>query len=77
MRGLRRLVAEDAYCCDVLQQVTAVNSALHQVAAAIASQHIKHCIVGHGTEEAHHSTQARTKEDLVDELDEVLRRLMR
>jgi len=77
VRGLRRLVEEDAYCCDILQQLTAVTSALNQVSASIASGHIKHCIIGHGTEAAHGSTKAMSRDDLVEELDEVLSRMMR
>ena len=77
MRGVRRLVDEDAYCCDILQQVRAVTSALNQVAAAVASQHIKNCVIGHGTKTAHPETVQMTSEDVVDELDEVLSRLMR
>lgn len=77
VRGLRRLLEEDAYCCDVLNQISAVSSALNQVAAVIAAQHIKQCIIGHGTESAHTATKEHSREDLLDELDEVLQRLMK
>lgn len=77
VRGLRKLVEQDTYCCDILQQISAVNAALNQVSAAVASQHIKHCIVGHGTEEAHSMTSEMTKEEVLDELSEVMSRLMR
>lgn len=77
VRGLRRLVEEDAYCCDILQQISAVSSALNQVSAVVASQHIKHCIVGHGSEGAHSSTKEMTQGDLLEELDDVFSRLMR
>ena len=77
MRGVRRLLEEDAYCCDVLNQISAVSSALSQVSAAVASQHIKHCIVGHGMDEAHRATKAMSKDEVLDELDEVFSRLMR
>ncbi|MBX7132799.1 MAG: metal-sensitive transcriptional regulator [Fimbriimonadaceae bacterium] len=77
VRGLRRLVDEDAYCCDILNQVAAVNSALSQVAASVASMHIKNCIIGHGSDSAHSATHKMTKEDALDELDEVLRRMVR
>ena len=77
VRGVRRLVSENAYCCDVLQQVSAITSALNQVAASIASQHIKHCVIGHGTEEAHLATKEMSHEEMLEELDEVLKRLSR
>ncbi len=77
VRGLRKLVEQDTYCCDVLQQISAVNAALNQVSAAVASQHIRHCIVGHGTEQAHSTTSEMTQEEVLDELSEVMSRLMR
>ncbi len=77
VRGLRRLVEEDAYCCDILSQTAAVTSALNQVSAALASSHIKSCVIGHGTEEAHCSTHSMSKESVLEELDEVLRRLVK
>ncbi|MBX3095880.1 MAG: metal-sensitive transcriptional regulator [Fimbriimonadaceae bacterium] len=75
VRGLRRLVEEDAYCIDVLNQIAAVTSALNQTAAAIASGHIRHCITG--TESAHSHAKSMSTEELHEELDEVLRRLAR
>lgn len=77
VRGIRRLNEQGAYCCDVLNQILAVNSALKQVAAAIATEHIKHCIAGHGEGEGHEVAKAMSKEDLMDELDEVMSRLMK
>jgi DNA-binding FrmR family transcriptional regulator len=77
VRGIRRLNEQDAYCCDVLNQILAVNSALKQVAAAIATEHIKHCIAGHEEGDGHDVAKAMTKEELIDELDEVMSRLMK
>ena len=75
VRGVRRMVEEEAYCVDILTQLTAVKSAIEQVSAAIASQHIKHCIVDQ--DQGHEQAKSMTKEELLDELDEVLGRLMR
>ena len=77
VRGVRRLLEEDAYCCDVLNQIAAARSALDQAAAMLASQHIRHCVLGHNSESAHPHTQAMSQEDVLDELEEVLRRLVR
>ncbi len=74
VRGLRRLLAEDAYCCDVLTQLSAVRSALDQVAASVASQHIRSCVLGEGP---HPSASKMSREDLLDELDDVLSRMVR
>lgn len=77
VRGIRKLVEQDTYCCDVLQQISAISAALNQVSAAVATQHIKHCIIGHGTEDAHSVASEMTKEEIFDELTEVMSRLMR
>ncbi|MBS1712999.1 MAG: metal-sensitive transcriptional regulator [Armatimonadetes bacterium] len=77
VRGVRRLLEEDAYCCDILNQISAVSSALGQVSVALASQHVKNCIVGHGTEGAHKATKAMSRDEVLDELDEVFRKLVR
>jgi len=77
IRGVRRMVDEGEYCCDILTQLTAAKSAIEQVAAAIASSHIKHCIVDHGEGTGHAKAQTMTKEELLDELDVVLGRMMR
>jgi DNA-binding FrmR family transcriptional regulator len=44
VRGLQRMVEEDAYCIDVLTQISAVSSALHSVAVGLLDQHIRHCV---------------------------------
>lgn len=77
VRGVRRLLEEDAYCCDVLNQIAAARSALDQAAAMLASQHIRHCVLGHDSESAHPTAKAMSQEDVLDELEEVLRRLVR
>lgn len=77
VRGVRRLLEEDAYCCDVLNQIAAARSALDQAAALLASQHIRHCVLGHDTERAHPTARTMSQEDVLDELEEVLRRLVR
>ena len=77
VRGIRRLVEQDSYCCDILQQVSAISSALNQVSAAIATQHIKHCIVGHGSGSTHSTAAEMTQEEVLDELSDVMSRLMR
>lgn len=77
VRGLRRMLEEDAYCCDILTQISAVNSAMSQVAAQVAAQHVKHCIVGHGTGTEHESAHKMSQDELIEELSEVFGRLMK
>jgi CsoR family transcriptional regulator, copper-sensing transcriptional repressor len=44
VRGLQRLVDEDAYCIDVLTQISAVDNALKGVAVTLLDGHLRHCV---------------------------------
>jgi len=44
VRGLRRMVDEEAYCIDVLTQISAVERALDGVALQLLSDHTDHCV---------------------------------
>jgi DNA-binding FrmR family transcriptional regulator len=45
VRGLQRLIEDDAYCIDILTQIASVNSALHKVALGLVEQHLRHCVM--------------------------------
>lgn len=44
VRGLQRMVEEDAYCIDVLTQVSAATRALQGVALELLDEHLGHCV---------------------------------
>ena len=44
VRGLQRMVEEDAYCIDVLTQVSAATKALQSVAVGLVDEHLRHCV---------------------------------
>jgi DNA-binding FrmR family transcriptional regulator len=44
VRGLGRMVADDAYCIDVLTQLAAVSKALDGVGFEVLSDHTRHCV---------------------------------
>ena len=44
VRGLQRMVDQDAYCVDILTQVAAVQTALEQVAVNVLDAHVRHCV---------------------------------
>jgi DNA-binding FrmR family transcriptional regulator len=44
VRGLQRMIDEDKYCIDVLDQVAAVNKALRAVAVELLGDHLSHCV---------------------------------
>ena len=44
VRGLQRMVEGDAYCIDVLTQVSAATRALESVALRLVEEHLAHCV---------------------------------
>ena len=44
VRGLQRMVDEDKYCIDVLDQVAAATKALQAVAIELLDDHLSHCV---------------------------------
>ena len=68
VRGIRNMVENDAYCTDILVQVSAVNAALNALSREILSNHIKTCV----------ADDIRAGRDgTVDELLDTLKKLMK
>ena len=44
VRGVQRMVDEDAYCVDVLTQIASVVSALEKVGTILLKDHVEHCV---------------------------------
>ena len=44
VRGLQRMVDEDKYCIEVLDQIAAVTKALQAVAIELIDDHLSHCV---------------------------------
>lgn len=66
VRGIRRLVDEEAYCLDVLQQVEAMTAAADQVAMLLLEDHVAGCLA--------HAIETGQGEPYVDEVMAVVRR---
>ena len=68
VRGLQRMLEEDAYCADILTQSAAVNAALGAFNRDLLERHLKSCVV----------RDIRSGDDgAVTELTELLRKLMK
>ena len=67
VRGLRKMLDEDAYCNDILIQSAAVLSALKSFNRELLRSHMNHCVVRDIRE---------GRDQVVDELMETLERLM-
>ena len=44
VRGVHRMVDDDAYCIDVLTQISAATKALQAVALELLDEHLAHCV---------------------------------
>ena len=67
-RGIQRLVEEEAYCLDVLQQVEALTAAADQVGLLLLEDHIDGCLS--------HAIESGQGRPYVDEVMTVVRRAM-
>lgn len=67
--GLQRMVEEDRWCPDILQQIAAVNAALDKVALGLASGHVHHCMAM--------GDDPKRREQMAEELMTALGRLVR
>jgi DNA-binding FrmR family transcriptional regulator len=67
-RGIQRLVNDEAYCLDILQQVEALTAAADQVALLVLEDHIDGCLA--------HAVETGQGQPYVDEVMAVVRRTM-
>ncbi len=44
VRGIQRMVEEDAYCIDIINQILAVQRALEKVNSLILKRHLQTCV---------------------------------
>jgi DNA-binding FrmR family transcriptional regulator len=45
IKGIERMVDEDAYCIDVIQQVHAVQAALNKISTMVLDSHLNSCVI--------------------------------
>ncbi len=70
VRGLQKMVEEDRWCPDILQQIAAVGAALDKVALGLAEGHVQHCMSA-GTDDP------QRRDEMTRELMQALGRLVR
>ncbi len=44
IRGVQRMLDEDAYCIDVIRQINAIQSALNKISLNILDSHLNSCL---------------------------------
>ena len=68
VRGIKRMVEEDAYCTDILIQVSAVSAALNSFSKELLATHIRTCVA---------DGIRRGEDEVIDELVTTLQKLMK
>jgi DNA-binding FrmR family transcriptional regulator len=75
--GIGRMVEEERYCVDILNQISAVRSALDALGVELLTKHLESCVIGHGTGTEHHCAEPMSKEELLAEVQTALRRFLK
>ena len=68
VRGVENMLEKDAYCTDILMQVSAITSALNSFNKVLLASHMKSCVVNDIRE---------GKDEVVDELVTTLQKIMK
>ena len=68
VRGIKRMVENDAYCTDILIQVSAVNAALNSFNKELLANHIRTCVA---------EDIRAGKDETIEELVQTLQKLMK
>jgi len=61
VRGVQKMVADERYCIDVLQQISAIQAALNKVALGLVDDHVRHCMTDAAGDE-------RRRDEMTEEL---------
>ncbi|WP_458397083.1 metal-sensing transcriptional repressor [Anaerotignum sp.] len=68
VRGIRKMVETDAYCVDILTQVSAIQAALNAFNRELLANHIRTCVM---------NDIKNGNDEIVDELVQTLQKLMK
>lgn len=68
IRGLKRMIAENAYCPDILVQSAAANAAINSFNRVLMANHLRSCVI---------SDLKNGNEETIDELVKTMQKLMK
>lgn len=68
IRGIKKMIEEDAYCDDIIHQISASRAALREVQNILLDNHVRHCVK---------SQLAHGDDSVVEELVETVRKMTR
>ena len=68
VRGVRGMVERDAYCVDILTQVTAISAALNAFSRELLANHVRTCVA---------TDLKEGRDEVVEELLETIQKMMK
>jgi len=75
--GIERMLEDKRYCVDILNQISAVRSALDALGVELLTRHLETCVLGHGGNSEHENARPMTQEELLNEVKTALSRFLR
>jgi len=75
--GLQRMVEGDRACSDVLQQITALRSALDQLGIIYLTEHLQSCVLHQGHAAGHEYCTDLPEEERSEEIRSTLTRFLK
>jgi len=74
--GIERMLLEKRYCVDILNQISAVRSALDSLGVELLTRHLETCVLGHGGGAEHEIARPMSREELLAEVKTALSRFL-
>ncbi len=75
--GIQKMVEDDRYCVDILNQISAVRSALDALGVELLTNHLETCVLGHGSGSEHSCAKPMTQQELLAEVQTALSRFLK
>lgn len=75
--GIQRMLDEDRYCVDILNQISAVRSALDALGVELLTNHVECCVAGHDAAQRHAKAKPMKPAELLAELRTALSRFLK
>lgn len=75
--GIERMLEEKRYCVDILNQISAVRSALDALGVELLTNHLATCVLGHGSNSEHENAKPMSQQELLDEVKTALSRFLK
>jgi len=73
--GIQRMIEEDRYCVDILNQISAVRSALDALGVELLTSHVQTCVLGRHAQ--HPKVKPLKPAEILEELHHVLSRFLK